>query len=411
LAIRLRTFWTIWSGQAVSLVGSQAAQFALVWWLTVETGSPAVLSTATLVALLPSIVLGPAIGALVDRWSRRLTMIVADTAVALGSLALAGLFLTGRATTTAVLLVLLWRAIAGAFHAPAMLAATSLMVPAEHLSRVQGVGQMLQGGIGIFTAPVGALLLGLLGIAGVMVVDMVSALFAILPLVLIKIPEPERCAERGGRAPVVQDIRAGLRYLRGLPGHLALIGFAAGINLFLVPAFALLPLLVLEELRGNVGSQAWLTAAFSAGIIGGGLVLGIWGGSRSRVRTGLVAIVGLGVGTLTLGATPATLFPLGVAAIFVVGACAAVANGSIGAVFQATVPPEYQGRVFTLIASVATAMTPVGLVLATPIADLAGVRTWYLAGGMAGAILGAAAFLLRPILDMEKRPALEAAQG
>src|SRR5688500_4950099 len=108
--MRLRTFWTIWSGQAISLAGSQASQFALVWWLTLETGSPAVLSTATLVALLPSIVLGPAIGALVDRWSRRLTMIVADGAVALGSLVLAGLFLTGRASTTVVLLFVLWRA-------------------------------------------------------------------------------------------------------------------------------------------------------------------------------------------------------------------------------------------------------------------------------------------------------------
>src|SRR5262245_47271317 len=122
-AAGLRTFWAIWSGQALSLVGSQASQFALVWWLTETTGSPAVLSTATLLAVLPAVVLGPAIGALVDRWSRRLTMIVADSAVALGSLLLAGLFLTGRAGTTSVLFFLLCRAIGGAFHAPAMLAA------------------------------------------------------------------------------------------------------------------------------------------------------------------------------------------------------------------------------------------------------------------------------------------------
>ena len=87
--------------------------------------------------------------------------------------------------------------------------------------------------------------------------------------------------------------------------------------------------------------------------------------------------------------------------------CAAVANGSIAAVFQATVAPEYQGRVFTLMASVATAMTPVGLLLATPIADLTGVRTWYLAGGMACTILGAATFLVRPILEMEECPRLK----
>jgi DHA3 family macrolide efflux protein-like MFS transporter len=369
----------------------------------VETGSPAVLSTATLVALLPSVVLGPAIGALVDRWSRRLTMIVADSAVALASLVLAGLFLTGRASTTVVLGFVLCRAIGGAFHAPAMLAATSLMVPTEHLGRVQGINQMLQGGIGIFTAPLGALLLALIGMTGVMAVDVVTALFAVGPLLFLRIPEPERRAEATGRAPVLQDIRAGFRYLRGLPGHLALLGFAAGINLFIVPAFALLPLLVLQELRGTVGSQAWLTAAFSAGVIGGGLALGIWGGFRSRVRTALAAIVGFGVATLVLGATPAALFPLGVAAMFVVGSCAAVANGSIASVFQATVAPEYQGRVFTLMASVATAMTPVGLLLATPIADLTGVRTWYLAGGMACMILGAATFFVRPILEMEGR--------
>ena len=405
----MRTFWIIWSGQAISLVGSQASQFALVWWLTEQTGSPAILTTATLVALLPSIVLGPVIGALVDRRSRRLTMIVADSAVALGSLVLAALFLTGSASTTVVLLFILWRAIGGAFHAPAMLAATSLMVPAEHLSRVQGVNQMLQGGIGIFSAPLGAVLLGLLGMTGVLAVDVLTALFAVLPLLFVFIPEPERSVEGTREAPVLQDIRAGLQYLRRLPGHLAFIGFAAAINLFLVPAFALLPLLVLQELRGDVGSQAWLTAAFSTGIIGGGLLLGIWGGFRSRVRTALAAIVGLGAATVVLGMTPVGLFYLAVSAVFVVGACSAVANGAIAAVLQATVAPEYQGRVFTLVASVAAAMTPVGLLVATPIADLAGVRAWYLAGGIVCALLGAAAFLVRPILAMEGQPVQAAA--
>ena len=203
---------------------------------------------------------------------------------------------------------------------------------------------------------------------------------------------------------MLQEIRAGFRYLRGLPGPLVLFGFAAAINLFLVPAFALLPLLVLRELRGNVGSQALLTAVFSAGIIGGGLMLGVWGGFGSRVRTALSGIVGLGAATLVLGATPEGLFPAAVAAMLAGGVSAAVANGCIAAVLQATVAAEYQGRVFTLMTSVATAMTPVGLLLATPIADLAGVRAWYLAAGIACVLLGSAAFLVRPILEMEGRP-------
>lgn len=406
---KLRTFWTIWTGQTLSLVGSQASQFALIWWLTEETGSPAILTTATLLALLPTVVLGPAIGALVDRWSRRVTMIVADGAVAVASLVLAGLFLTGRASTTVILFFILWRAIGGAFHSPAMTATTSLMVPPEHLGRVQGLNQMLQGGMGILTAPLGALLLKLIGMTGVMAVDVVTALFAVVPLMVVSVPEPERRAEAAGTPPVLREIRAGFGYLRSLPGHMALIAFAAGINLFIVPAFALLPLLVLQELRGDAGSQAAITAAFSVGLIAGGILLGVWGGFRRRVHTGLAAIVGLGAATVVLGVTPAGFLALAIAAMLLVGICAAMANGCIAAVLQATIAPAYQGRVFTLMASVATAMTPLGLLLATPVADLAGVRAWYLAGGIACAGFGAAAFLVRPILEMERRPAEESA--
>ena len=412
----MRTFWTIWSGQALSLVGSQASQFSLVWWLTLETKSPAVLSTATLVALLPQVVLGPAIGALVDRWSRRITMLVADGAVALGSLALAGLFLTGRASTTWVLLFLLWRSIAEAFHATAMMSATSLMVPEEHLGRIQGVNQMLQGGLGIFTAPLGALLLGLLGMTGVMAVDVATALFAMAPLLFVRVPEPERRAETGptGNATFLGDVGAGLRYLRNLPGHVALIGYAAVINLFLAPAFALLPLLVLQELGGDVGMQAWMTSAFGAGVVVGGLALSVWGAPGSRVRTALASILGLGAATFALGATPAWLFPMAIAAMLVVGIFSATGNGCIAAILQATIAPEYQGRVFALMASVAGAMTPVGLLLAAPLADLAGVRAWYLAGGIVCAAMGAAAFFVQPILQIEAsrpEPGEEAAGG
>ncbi len=400
--MKMRAFWTIWSGQALSLAGSQASQFALVWWLTLETGSPAILSTATLFALLPAVVLGPAIGALVDRWSRRVTMVAADGAVALGSVALAVLFLAGKASATSVLLFLLWRAVGGAFHAPAMMSATSLMVPAEHLGRIQGVNQMLQGGLAIFTAPLGALLLGVIGMTGVMAVDVIMALFAILPLLFVKVPEPRnRETSVPGLAAFLGDMTAGLRYLRGLPGHMALIGYASVINLFLVPAFALLPLLVLQELGGDVGTQAWLTSALGVGIIGGGLALGVGGGFGSRVRTAFGSIVGLGAATLALGLTPAPLLPMAIVAMLAVGLFSAVANGCIVAILQATIAPEYQGRVFTLMMSLAGAMTPAGLLLATPLADLAGVRAWYVAAGIVCAAIGAAAFLARPIMQME----------
>jgi DHA3 family macrolide efflux protein-like MFS transporter len=155
-------FFTIWAGQAFSLVGSQVVQFALVWWLTQLTGSATVLATASLVALLPEIVLSPIAGAYVDRWNRRIVMIVADGLIALASLWLAYLFWIGATQVWHVYVILAIRAVGGSFHWPAMQASTSLMVPKEQLTRVAGLNQTLKGVLNIACPPLGALLLAIM---------------------------------------------------------------------------------------------------------------------------------------------------------------------------------------------------------------------------------------------------------
>ena len=131
-----RRFFTIWSAQALSLFGSELVQFALIWWLTSTTGSATVLATATLVGLLPQIIIGPFAGALVDRWDRRRTMIVADGAIALSTLALALINAGGNLQPWHVYLLMFVRSTGGGFHWPAMSSSTTLMVPEEQLSRV-----------------------------------------------------------------------------------------------------------------------------------------------------------------------------------------------------------------------------------------------------------------------------------
>jgi len=128
-------FFTIWIGQQFSLVGSTLAQFALVWWLTQTTGSATILATATAVAILPNVFLGPFVGVWVDRWSRRAILIAADGLVALASAVLALLFWSGAIQVWQVYLVLLVRAVGDTFHWPAMTATTPLMVPEQHLPR------------------------------------------------------------------------------------------------------------------------------------------------------------------------------------------------------------------------------------------------------------------------------------
>ncbi len=129
------TFFTIWGGQALSILGSQLVQFALIWYLTVKTGSATVLATASLAGMLPNVVLGPIIGTLVDRWNRRWTMLLADGIEALATIALAVVFALNVVEVWHIFVILFIRSLAGAFHANATNASTSLMVPVEHLTR------------------------------------------------------------------------------------------------------------------------------------------------------------------------------------------------------------------------------------------------------------------------------------
>ena len=207
-----RTFFLIWTGQAFSLLGSSLVQFALVWWLTQKTGSATVLAAATFVALLPSVFLGPFVGALVDRWNRRIVMIAADGMVALATAALVILFWLDIAQVWHVYVVLFVRSLTGTFHFPAMQASTSLMVPDKHLSRISGLNQALRGILNIAAPPLGALLIGLIPMAAVMAIDIVTAAIAILPLLFVSIPQPQQANPSEAVTPttVLRDVAAGV---------------------------------------------------------------------------------------------------------------------------------------------------------------------------------------------------------
>jgi len=396
-------FFTIWGGQAFSLLGSQLVQFALIWWLTKSTGSGTVLATASLAGLLPQVLLGPPIGALVDRWNRRMIMIVADSTIALATLLLAFLFISGRVEIWHVYVLMFIRSTAGGFHWPAMQASTSLMVPKEHLARIQGLHQMLQGGMNIASAPLGALLLDIMPVQGVLFIDVGTALMAILPLFFIPVPQPEvdRSASAASKTSLWEDFRLGLRYAFGWPG-LVIIGIMATlINFLLTPSFAMLPLLVTEHFGGQAIQLAGLESTLGVGVIAGGLFLGVWGGFKRRIATSLVGLLGMGLGSLLVGFTPPTGYSLAVAAMFVVGFFMPITNGPLMAVVQAVVAPEMQGRVLTLMNSVAGAMSPLGLVIAGPVADTFGVQIWFVVGGIVTALMGVIGYFIPAAMNLE----------
>jgi len=405
-------FFSIWTGQAFSLLGSALVQFALIWWLTKTTGSATVLATASLVGFIPQIILGPFAGALVDRWNRRWTMIVADGLIALATLALVGLFWTGAVEVWHIYILLFFRSAAGGFHWPAMQASTSLMVPKEQLSRVQGINQTLQGLLNIGSAPLGALLLSVLPMHSVLAIDIFTALLAILPLLLVTIPQPQRLLvdiQSTEQPTYWQDLRAGFRYVWSWPGLVMILGMATVINLLSAPAIALLPLLVTKHFGGEAIQLAGLESAFGIGMLTGGLILSVWGGFRRRVMTSMLGLMFLGVGMIGVGMAPASLFLLAVGMMFVIGVGSPITNGPLFAVVQDVVAPEMQGRVLGLIGSMAAAMTPVGLVIAGPLSDWLGVQSWFIIGGISTFLMGVSGFFIPAIMNLEEknRPAQE----
>ncbi len=404
LARWARRFFTIWTGQAFSLLGSQLVSFAVIWWLTQTTGSATVLATASLVGLVPQVVLGPITGALVDRWSRRLTMIIADGLIALATVVLAVLFASGHVQIWQVYMLLFIRSVCGGFHWPAMQASTTLMVPKEHLARIQGLNQMLQGGMSIASAPLGALLLTWLPMQGILAIDVSTAMLAIIPLFFFQVPQPVRMdlqAESRAKSSVWQDLLAGVKYVMGWPG-LMLIGImAAVINFLLTPAFSLLPILVTKHFNGQAIQLASMQSFSGIGFIVGGLVLSAWGGFKRRILTSLVGLFAMGVGCLVMGLLPPSAFVLAVATMFFLGVINPIVNGPLLAAVQAAVAPEMQGRVFTLINTMAAGMSPIGLMIAGPISDKLGVQTWFLIGGIVTVVMGVASLFVPAIMHFE----------
>jgi DHA3 family macrolide efflux protein-like MFS transporter len=355
---------------------------------------------------LPSVILGPFVGTLVDRWDRRRIMLLADSVIMLATLVLTALFALDAVAIWHIYAVMLVRSLVGSFHGNAVNASTSLMVPVEHLTRVQGINQMLNGGLNVVAAPLGALLLGLLPLQAVLLIDVGTALLAILPLFVIKIPQPARMeggqGEEEARSTVWQDFRAGFRYLLGWPALMIIGLITVGINFTIIPAYSLLPLMVKAYFGGNAVHLGWVESAMGIGMIAGGALLGVWGGFRRKIVTSMLGLVGMGAGTLILALAPASAIYLAVGGALLFGVMNALTMGPFYAVIQSTVEPDMQARIFTIMSSVGGGMAPVGLMIAGPVADRAGIQAWFFVGGIVCVLMGVTGLFIPAVMNIEE---------
>jgi len=398
-------FFTIWSGQAISLFGSSLVQFALVWYLTRETGSATVLATATLFALLPQILLGPIAGTYVDRASRRLVMILADTGIAVATLVLVYLFWSGQIQVWHIYVAVFIRSVGGAFHYPSMSASTSLMVPEKHLARVAGMNQTLHGLVNIIAPPVGALLIEVMPTQGVLMIDIGTALVAVIPLFFFSIPQPVRENVPGNvdtaQPSFFQDLKDGFRYMVSWPGLLGVAIMATLLNFLITPISAMMPLLVTDYFKKGALEFGLIDSFFGVGMILGGVTLGVWGGFKRKIATSLVGVLGFSLGIAAIGFAPPSMFAIALSGMFIIGFLSPIVNGPIMALLQTIVRKDMQGRVLSILVSAASAMMPIGLLIAGPISDWFGIRTWYWVAAIANMLIAVVCFFVPAIMNIE----------
>jgi len=396
-------FFTIWTGQAFSLFGSQLVQFALIWWLTQKSGSATVLAIASLVGMLPQILLGPFAGAIVDRSNRRMIMIVADSGIAFATLLLIFLFSTGKVQIWHVYAIMAVRSLGGAFHYPAMAASTPLMVPEKYLTRISGMNQTLQGLMALVAPPAGAFLLSVLPTQGVLFIDVGTAALAVLPLLFINIPQPIKHpdAAHKEKQSLLKDLQDAFVYIRNWPGMVTILFMALFLNFLLTPLGSLMPLLVTKYFGKGAIEFGLMESASGFGIIAGGLLLSAWGGFNRKIVTSLCGIIGIGIGTSLIGFAPATIFPMAIAGSVVSGAMIPMANGPLGALLQSVIRRDMQGRVMALVNSAATAISPIGLLIAGPLSDSIGIRTWYWFAGVFTILMAISGFLIPAVMTVE----------
>jgi DHA3 family macrolide efflux protein-like MFS transporter len=188
-----------------------------------------------------------------------------------------------------------------------------------------------------------------------------------------------------------------------------LIGLALCLNFLLTPAFVLAPLMITRIFNGGAWELGAMDSSLATGMVAGGIALGVWGGFKSKMATSLAGITVMGIGALLVGLAPANLFMMMIVGMVILGIANPIANGPLSAIVQERITPEMQGRVFAMIGAGANAISPIATLISGPVAEVLGLRSWYLLAGVACIVMGIGARFQADIMSLgegsEKAPA------
>lgn len=418
-------FTLVWLGQIISVLATSMSAFALTIWVFEKTGSATALGLMQVFFITPLLVISPFAGVLVDRHNRKLMMMMSDLLAGLATVAVLVLQAFGVLEVWHLYAAAIFQGLGNAFQWPAYSAAISTMVSKEQYGRANGMMSLIDMGPGILAPMLAGALLPLIHLTGILSLDVVTFVLAILVLLFVHIPQPPRTAEGAqGQGSIFKEAAFGFRYIFARPSLLGLqLVFFFG-NLCAGIAYTVLAPMVLLRTGNDSVSLGLVQSAGAIGGVVGGVAMSAWGGFKRRVHGVLAgwivssfffALVGLG-----------TSLPLWIGAALLSTILVPLINGSNQAIWQAKVAPDVQGRVFSARRLIAWLTNPISPLIAGTLADYvlepamrapnglsalfgwlvppgpgAGMGLLIVFGGLGGVLAGLVGYFIYPIRHAE----------
>ena len=364
----MRAFVIVWIGQIVSVLASSMSHFGLTIWMYQQTESATAMGLMQVFFITPFLLLSPLAGVMVDRYNRKLMMMVSDLAAIIATGGIFLLLALGRLEFWHLYVAAVLNGIGNTFQWPAYSAAITTMVPKAQYGRANGLMSLMEAGPGVLAPMLAGALLPIIGLQGILTIDVLTFLFAIGALLMVSVPQPARTAEGAeGRGSLLHEAAYGFRYIFKRPSLLGLqLIFFFG-NLFFGIAFTVLAPMVLARTASNSVIFGLVESAGAIGGVAGGLIMSAWGGFKRRVYGVLGGWLLSAVGLILIGLGQGV--NLWLSAAFLTALVSPLVNTSNQAIWQAKVAPDVQGRVFSARRLIAWFTNPISPIIAGTTAD------------------------------------------
>ena len=396
-----RVFAIIWTGQFLSILTSSIVNFAIVLWLSLETGSAEVLAFATMAALLPQSVLGLFTGIFIDRWKRKRVMIMADSFIAFCTLILAVLFYFDLAKISHIYVLLALRSVGSAFHMPAMQASVPLLAPKSELMRIAGIYQVLQSVCNIAGPALAGLFITMMKMTNILLLDVAGAAFACLSLCFVFIPDPSH-EERNSELHLWREAKEAIMEVRNQYGLSWLFLLSILATFVIMPVSVLFPLMTLNHFAGNAFQVSLVEVSWGGGALLAGALLGLKKYRWNEILLINGMYIALGLTFLFSGLLPVSGFIWFAVLTALGGVCGSLYFATFTTVIQSRIDPGVMGRVFSFYMSFSMLPSMIGLLSTGFLADSIGLGNTFIISGGFLCLIGIISFFIPSLISLKE---------